>query len=49
MVTADAFFLPFNVNDERGGICIRVNDHEKSNGRALQLVSPIVVGRIDEM
>jgi len=47
MVTADAFFLPVNVNDERGGIRIRVNDHEKSNGRALQLVSPIVVGRID--
>jgi len=46
MVTADAFFLPVNVNDERGGIRIRVYDHEVSNGLALQLVLPIVVGRI---
>jgi len=46
MVTADAFFLPVNVNDERGGIRIRVNDHEGSNGLALQLVLPIVVGRL---
>ena len=47
MVPADAFFLPLNVNDERGGIRIRVNDHEVSNGLALQLVLPIVVRRVD--
>jgi len=46
MVTADAVFLPVNVNDERGCIRIRVNDDEGSNGLALQLALPIVVGRI---
>jgi len=47
VVTADAFFLPNNVNDERGGIRIRVYDHEGSNNLTLQLVLPIVVDRID--
>ena len=46
MVTADAFLLAVNVNDKRGGIRIRVNDHERSNGLALQLLLPIVVGRV---
>jgi len=46
MVTADAFLLPVNVNDKRGGVRIGVNDHEGANGFALQLVSPIVVGRV---
>jgi len=46
MVTADAFFLFVNVNDKRGGIRICVNDHEGSNGFVLQLVLPIVVGRV---
>jgi len=44
MVTADAFFPPVNVNDESRGIRIRVDDHEESNGLALQLILPIVVG-----
>jgi len=35
MVTADAFLLPVNVTDKRGGIRIGVNDHEGSNGFAL--------------
>jgi len=43
MVTADTFFLPVNVNDKRGGIRVRVNDHKGSNGLALQLVLPISV------
>jgi len=43
MVTADTFFLPVNVNDKRGGIRVRVNDHQGSNGLALQLVLPIAV------
>jgi len=46
MVTADAFLLPVNVNDKRGGVRIDVNDHEGSNGFALQLVLPIVIGRV---
>jgi len=46
MVTADALFLPVNVNDKRGDVRIRVNDHEGSNSLALQLVLPIVVGRL---
>jgi len=46
MVSADAFFLPVNVNDERGEIRIRISDHEWSNGLAFQLVLPIVVGRV---
>jgi len=46
MVTADTFFLPVNFNDKRGGIRVCVDDHEGSNGFALQLVSPIVVGRV---
>jgi len=45
VVTANAFFLPVNVNDKRGGIRIRVDDHEGSKGLALQLVLLIVVGR----
>jgi len=46
-IGADAFFLHVTVNDERGGIRIRVDDHEGSNGLALQLSLPIVVGRLD--
>ena len=46
MDTTDALFLPVNVNDKRGGIRIRVNDHEGSNGLALRLVLPIVFGRV---
>jgi len=46
MVTADTFFLPVNVNDKRGGIRVCVDDHEGSNGFALQLVLPIVAGRV---
>jgi len=46
MVNADTFFLPVNVNDKRGGIRVCVDDHEGSNGFALQLVLPIVVGRV---
>jgi len=46
MVTADALFLPLNVNDKRRGVRIRVNDHEGSNGFALHLFFPIVVGRV---
>jgi len=47
MVTADAFFLPFDVNYKRGSIRVRVNKPEGSNGLALQLILRIVVGRID--
>jgi len=47
VVTADAFFLPIDVNDERGSIRIRVDDHEGSNELALQLFLPIAVGCID--
>jgi len=46
MVTADALLLPVNVNDERGGVRIGVNDNEGANGFALQLILPIVVGRV---
>jgi len=46
LVTANTFFLHVNVNDKRGGIRICVNDHEGSNGFALQLVLPIVFGRV---
>jgi len=46
MVTADAFLLAVNVNDKRGGVRVRVDDHEGGNGFALQLVLPIVVGRV---
>jgi len=46
MVTADTFFLAFNVNDKRGGVRVCVNDHEGSDSFALQLVVPIVVGRV---
>jgi len=46
MVTADAFLLDVNVNDKRGGIRVCVDDHEGSNGFSLQLVLPIVVGRV---
>jgi len=49
IVTADAFFPPVNVNDESRGIRIRVDDREGSNGLALQLVLPIVVGRVYEV
>jgi len=47
MVTSDAFFLPVNLNDERGGIRINVHNHEGSNGLPLLLVLPIVMGRVD--
>jgi len=46
MVTADTFFLPVNINDERGGIRVCVDDHKGSNGFALQLVLPILFGRV---
>jgi len=46
MVTADAFLLAVKVNDKRGGVHVCVNDHEGSDGFALQLVSPIVVGPV---
>jgi len=46
MVTADKFLLAVNVYDKRGGNCLCVDDHERSNGLALQLVLPIVVGRV---
>jgi len=46
MVTADTFFLAVNVNDKRGGIRVCVDDYEGSKGFALQLVLPIVVGRV---
>jgi len=46
MVTAETFFLAFNVNDKREGVRVCVNDHEGSNGFALQLVLPIVVVRV---
>jgi len=46
MVTADAFPLPANVNDKRGGVRVCINVHEGSDGFALQLVFPIVVGRL---
>jgi len=49
MITADTFFLAVNVNDKRGRILVCVNDHEGSNGFALQLVLPIVVGRVYEV
>jgi len=49
MVTADSFFIAVNVNDESRGIRIRVNDHDGFNGFALQLVLPIVVGRVYEV
>ena len=45
MVTADTFFLPVSVNDKRGGIRVCVDDHEASDGFALQRIFPIVVGR----
>jgi len=47
MVTADTFFLAVNGNDKRRCIRIRVNDDKGSNGFALQLVLPIVVGRVN--
>jgi len=43
MVTADTFFLAFNVNDKRGGVRVCVN---ASDGFALQIILPIVVGRL---
>jgi len=46
MVTADAFLLAVNVHEKRGGARVCVNDHEGSDGFALQLVLPIVVCRI---
>jgi len=46
MVTADTFFLAVRVNDKRGGVRVCVDDHEGSNGFALQLVWPFVVGRV---
>jgi len=46
MVTADTVFLAVNVNDKRGGIRVCVDDHEGSNGFALQHLLPIVVGRV---
>jgi len=46
MVTADTFFLAANVNDKLGGIRVCVDDHEGSNGFALQFVLPIVFGRV---
>jgi len=46
MVTADAFLLPIDVNDKRGGVRIGFNDHEGANGFCLQLILPIVVGRV---
>jgi len=39
-------FLAVNVNDKCGGIRVCVDDHEGFNGFALQLVLPIVVGRV---
>ena len=46
MVTADSFFLAVNVNDKRGGVRVCDDDHERSNGFALQLVFLVVVGRV---
>ena len=46
MVTAEMFFLAVSVNDKRGGIRVCVYDHEGSNDFALQLVLPVVVGRV---
>jgi len=46
MVTVDTFFLAVNVNDKRGGVRVCVYDHEGSNGFSLQLVFPVVVGRV---
>jgi len=46
MVTADTFFLAVNVNDKRRGVRVCFDDHEGSNGFALQLVFPVVVGRV---
>jgi len=46
MVTADAFLLPVNVNDKRGGVRVCVDYHEGSNGFSLRLVLPVVVGRL---
>jgi len=46
MVTADTFFLAVNVIDKRGGVRVCVDYHEGSNGFALQLVLPVVVGRV---
>jgi len=34
------FFLLVNVIDKRGGIRVRINGHEGSNGLSLQLVLP---------
>jgi len=45
MVTTDAFFVSFDVNDEHG--CVRAEYHEGAHGFALQLIAPIVVGRVD--
>jgi len=45
MVTADALLLSINIDDKRGVICVQ--DHEGANGFALQLISPIVVSRVD--
>jgi len=46
MVTAETFLLAVNVNDKRGGVRVCVDDHDWSNGFALQLVLPVVVGRV---
>jgi len=46
MVTADTFLLAVNVNDKRGGVRVCVNDNEGANDFALQLILPIVVGRV---
>jgi len=46
MVTAETFFLAVNVNDKRGGVRVCVDDHEGSNGFALQHILPVVVGRV---
>jgi len=46
MVTADTFILPVNANVKRGGIRVFVGDHDGSNGFALQLNMPIMVGRV---
>jgi len=45
-VNVDMVFLAVNVNDKCGGIRVCVDDHEGFNGFALQLVLPIVVGRV---
>jgi len=46
IVTAVTFFLADNFNDKREGIRVCLDDLEGSSGFALQLVLPIVIGRV---